>query len=42
MSEQFTRRMEQFHAEVDAVYAGRPFSRMPRSHIHNFVKWITG
>lgn len=28
---------EGLKAEIDAVYAGRPFSRLPRESLHNFV-----
>lgn len=29
--------VQQFEAEVDAIYAGRPFSRLPRRDLHNFI-----
>lgn len=31
-----------FIAEVEAVYAGRPFSRLPRESTHNFIMNLIG
>lgn len=30
-------REHQIAAEIEAVYAGRPFSRLPREALHNWV-----
>lgn len=27
----------QSQAELEAIYAGRPFSRLPREDVHNFI-----
>lgn len=29
--------MTDFEASIEAIYAGRPFSRLPRESLHNFV-----
>lgn len=28
----------QLQAELEAMYAGRPFRRLPREHVHNFIQ----
>lgn len=28
---------QQHHAEIEAIYAGRRFSRLPREDLHNFI-----
>jgi hypothetical protein len=28
----------QHQAEIEAIYAGRPFRRLPREELHNFIR----